>query len=279
MDISQYLSTGVSAWDALFAVLSVLAGWILAHFSRRGVLALIRRVPNIAEPVAQFAARLTYYLILVLGIGVALAFLGANVQPLLGIVIIAIVIAVLVLRGVADNFAAGVLIQTRQTVRLGDEVQVDGPDGLLTGVVTELNSRSILMRTVDGRTVHVPNAKLLADPIVNNSSHGSRRSEVQVRLERSESGPAGLSEATARVTDAAAGTPGVIDSPPARALVVTVSPARLALRVQYWHPPLDGVPVTSAVVARIATAIEDAGWRGTVTSVAGDPPLIPPDMI
>ncbi len=275
MDLSQFVTTGISAWDILFAVLSVLVGWILAHFTRKAVLALVRRVPNVTETVVQFAARFAYYVVLLLGIGLALAFLGANVQPLLGIVIIAVVVAVLVLRGVADNFAAGVLIQTRQTVKVGDEVQVEGPDGLLTGVVSELNSRSILMTTVDGRTVHVPNAKLLADPIVNHSTQGRRRSDVQVRLERS----APLPELTARVTDAVAATPGVLDAPGVRALVTSVSPERVTLRVQFWHPPLDGVPVTSAVVAGVAAAVDDAGWRGTVTSVAGDPPLVPPDSL
>lgn len=276
MDLSQYLATGIDAWDVLFAVVSVLAGWLVAHFARKGVLALAQRVPNLSPSLAQFAGRFAYYLVFLLAIGLALAFLGANVQPLLGVVIIAVVVLVLVLRGVADNFAAGVLIQTRQTVRVGDEIQVEGPDGLLTGTVLELNSRSILLLTVDGRTIHVPNAKLLADAIVNHSTHGTRRSEVQVRLER---GDAPVAALLAAVSAAAAETDGVLPTPAPRALAVTVGPDRVTLRAQFWHRPLDGVPVTAAVVERLSGVIETAGWRGVVTSDPGVPPLIPPDAV
>ncbi|MBN9214934.1 MULTISPECIES: hypothetical protein [unclassified Microbacterium] len=33
MDFSQFLVIGASAWDILFAALSVVAGWVVAHFS------------------------------------------------------------------------------------------------------------------------------------------------------------------------------------------------------------------------------------------------------
>lgn len=276
MDISQFVSAGVSAWDIVFALVSVAVAWIAAHFTRKGVIALILRVPNVPPAIAPIAGRTAYYLVLLLGIGIGLAFLGANVQPLLGVLLIAVVVAVLVLRGVADNFASGLLIQTRQTVKLGDEIQIDGPDGALTGVVTELNSRALLLRTVDGRTVHVPNAKALADALVNHSTHGLRRTEVQIRVERS---GATVVELASLVTAAAATASGVLAAPVPRALATTVSPERVTLRLQYWHPPLDAIPVTSAVVEHVAAAIEADGRRGTVTSAPGVPPLVPPDAV
>lgn len=276
MDLTQFVASGVSTWDVAFAVLSVLGGWLVAHVARRGVVAVARRVPDLSDAVGRVAARLVYYLILLLGVGIALAFLGANVQPLLGIVIIAVVVAVLVLRGVADNFAAGVLIQARQTVRLGDEIAVEGSDGTIIGVVTDLNSRSVLLRTADGRTVHMPNARLLSEPIVNHSTLGMRRGTVEVRLARASGAP--VADA-ATVAALAAGAAGVLPEPAPRALVTTVSAERIILSVGFWHPPREGAAVTAAVVEVIASGLETAGRDGTVTSTLAPPALTPSDAV
>ena len=83
-------------------------------------------------------------------------------------------VLVLALRGIADNFAASVVLQARHPIALGDEIE----SGDFVGVVTELNGRSVVIRTVDGRTVHVPNGEILQERLVNNSTHGARRSEI-----------------------------------------------------------------------------------------------------
>ena len=274
MNLQDVFSSDIDWWQLLIAVLVAVTTLIVSRFARKGTLALMRRAPGVTEPVATFVSRFVGYAVLLLGLGIALAILGANIQPLLAIVIVLAVVAVLVLRGVADNFAAGVLLQARQTVKVGDEIVVDAPDGAVTGTITELNARSVLLLTVDGRTVHVPNARLLADPLVNDSSHGARRSEVQVRVRRD---TAALDDVIAVLTDAAATAEGVHRRETVRALVTGVSASRLTVRLQYWHHPLHGAVTTSAVVVAVSGALVSAGWGGTVTSLPGAPPLVPPD--
>lgn len=276
MNLQDIFSSDIDWWQLLFALLVGVTTWIVSRYGRKGTLALMRRAPGVTEPVATFVSRFVGYAILLLGLGIALAILGANIQPLLAIVIVLAVVAVLVLRGVADNFAAGVLLQARQTVKVGDEIVVDGPDGSLTGTVTELNARSVLLLTVDGRTVHVPNARLLADPLINDSSHGARRSEVQVRVHHD---GAELDDVITALTDAAASVEGVHHRETVHALVLGVSDARLTVRLQYWHHPLHGAATTSGVVVAVSGALTDAGWSGTVTSTPGVPPLVPPDPV
>ncbi|ODT42967.1 MAG: hypothetical protein ABS62_00840 [Microbacterium sp. SCN 70-200] len=75
------------------------------------------------------------------------------------------------------------------------------------------------------------------------------------------------------------GVSGVLGTPPPRALPITIGPDRITMRLQYWHPPLDGVTVTAAVVRAVSVAIEGADWHGTVSSTPGEPPLVPPDAI
>ncbi|MCT9819226.1 mechanosensitive ion channel family protein [Microbacterium sp. W1N] len=276
MDLSAILPSDVQWWSLLIAIGIAVAGWVLSRYARKGVRALLTRTPGISETVAHVASRVCGYAVILLGFGIGLAVLGANVQPLLAIVLIVAVVLALVLRGVADNFAAGVLIQTRQPVKVGDEIRVDGPDGLITGTVTELNSRSVVLLTVDGRTVHVPNAMVLGDPIINDSTHGARRSEVQVRVSR---GGATVDDLLDQIATATAEVPGVHAREHVRALAVAVSPERLTARVQFWHHPLHGVPVTADVVRALAAALEDAGRVVTVTSEPAAAPLTPPDQV
>lgn len=272
IDWSALGDSGVSGWDLLIAALVIAAAWVLSIFARKGVLALARRTPGISEGVANFAARFTKYGIILLGIGIGLGFLGASVQPLLAIAIIIGVVLALVLRGVADNFAAGVLIQTRHPLKIGDEIESEG----LTGTVVELNARSVVLHTVDGQTLHLPNAMVLQQPIINHSDRGARRSEVQVRVARADAPP---DEVLGWLTDAVAAVDGVHKRETPRALAVTLSPTRLTAKVQYWHHPLHGLTVTSGVILGLSEALRSHSLVGTVTSDPGDPPLVTPDGV
>lgn len=266
---------GLSAWQIVLAVLSVLIGWLLSRFARKGVLKLAARTPGISDSVSQLAARFTQYALLLVGVGVGLAFLGANVQPLLAMTAIAVVVLILVLRGVADNFAAGVLIQSRQSVKIGEEIGIDGPDGEIRGIVQELNGRSVILTTVDGRTVHVPNAALLTGVLVNDSRHGARRSAVQIRVARSEG--VGLDEVVDVVTRAANDVDGVHAREHPDVAFASISPSRWTLTLQIWHHPLHGSTVLSATVRGVAEALEAAGVDAVVTPQQGPPPLIAPE--
>jgi len=277
VDFSQFLSTPITWWQVLWAVLALVAGWIASRIAKRAVTDLMGHVPTATPAATRFAARFAQYTLLLLGFGIALAFLGANVQPVLAVVIVLVVVAALVLRGVADNFAASVLIATRKPVVVGEEITVEGPDGKpITGTVIELNSRAVVFTTPDGRTAHVPNSKLLAETLVNNSRHGGRRSEVQVRVERAGSS---LDEVAAALGEAVATAEGVHADPAAGVLVTAVSESRITGRVQFWHDPAQGLAVTSGVVSALTAALAQRGWSSTVTSEAVVPPLVPGDPV
>lgn len=258
------LLTGIQWWQLIVAVIVMIVGWILGRFTRKAVLALFARAPSLPQAAAYPAARIGEYLVVALGIGVALAILGANIQPLLAVVIIVAVVAVLVLRGTADNFTAGVLIQSENPVRIGDEIQVDTPGGAVVGTVTELTARAVILLAADGRTVVVPNAKLLGDSVVNHTLHGARRSEIQIRLPRSD-GEA-IDDLLSRVVEATAAVPGV-QAPAPRTLATAVLQGKVTAVVQFWHDPAQGVVVRSDVVRALATAFADRGVEATVMSV------------
>lgn len=277
MNLADIFSGGVTGWQVVFAIISVVAGWLVARFARRGVRKLAARTPGISESVAQLAATVTQYAIFLVGIGVGLAFLGANIQPLLAMTAVGVVVLVLVLRGVADNFAAGVLLQSRQPIRVGESITVDAAGEPLSGVVHELNGRSVVIVTADGRTVHVPNAAILSDALINESRHGARRSDVVVRARSS---PELSLPALIELVDAATRS---VDGVHAREHpiidVLSVSPTRNVVEVRFWHHPLHAREVRSSVVRRISEELASASAVYTVTSRTTAPSLPPPETV
>lgn len=276
MDLTSLLPDSIT-WVRILLMIAVLVvGWILSRLSRRGVTRLLRRLSGITPTMVTVIARLTGYTIILVAVGIALALLGADIQPLLAVVIVVGVVLILVLRGASENFAAGVLIQSRRTLDVGDEVQIDSPAGAVVGRVLELNARAVVILSRDGRTIHVPNAKILSDSVVNHSRHGCRRSSVQIRLQVSRN----YLESTIRsIESAIESAPGVVTTVPSRILIVTMSPSRVTLEGQFWHRPTEDVTVRSAVVKSVFAALDSQGYMATVTSEPGEPPLVPPETI
>ena len=264
--------TGVSGWSVLLAIAVLVAGWLVSIGAKRGTAALLARLQATSPEFASLAPRLVGYFVVLLAVGVALSVLGAPLQPLLAGAIIVAVVLFLALRGIADNFAAGVVLQTRRPIKLGDEIEVDE----LAGTVTEFNGRSVVLRALDGRTIHVPNALLLQQPLINYSAAGVRRSDVEVRAKI----PAvDIERLSGAMTDALTKVEGVHSHEHARVLAVRVSDDRATLRVQFWHDPAAASAVTSAVVAGLSAALYEEKIIGTVEAGTSAPPVAPPPSV
>ncbi|GAA1410223.1 mechanosensitive ion channel domain-containing protein [Oerskovia paurometabola] len=267
---SWFADSDVSGWDVVLALLAVLGAWLLSRLARRGVRALGARTKGLSPQVLAVAERVVHYAVLLVGIGLALAFLGFRTEPILGAVIVVVIVAVLALRGIADNFGAAIILQTRTPVRLGDEIEsLDW-----TGVVKELNGRSVVIATVDGREVHLPNAAVLGAPLVNHSVHGARRSTVEVRLEDARPG-----EIATTVLPAVVGAHGVHRHPAPDALTIAAEPTRTTVHVRFWHAPKNEPHATSAVVAAVGEALRDRHGEWVVTGEIPAQPFVPPSPV
>ncbi|MGC5168061.1 mechanosensitive ion channel family protein [Luteimicrobium sp. DT211] len=269
MKIGSWIDFGaISGWTIVWLVVVGVATWLAARYGRRAVVRLLGRVDGLSDDYAVTAARLAGYLVVLLGIGTCLTILGANVQPLLVVTLIVALVAFLALRGVADNFGASLVLQTRKPVRLGD--LVDSLDH--TGTVVELNGRSMVLRTFDGRVVHLPNGKVLSEPLVNHSSRTGNRSEVEVRTTALDHVDALRDTLLGTVRH----TAGVRPDPPPDLVWVASSPERLVGRLRFWHGPGSGTSVASAVVLAASAALREAELAASLSAPPPPPALSPP---
>jgi small conductance mechanosensitive channel len=239
----------LNGWSIAGLVITVVVTWLLAWLARKGVSRVIGRVPNLSEGIKTLAVRLTGYAIWLVGIGVALSFVGASIQPVLAAAVVVGIVLVLVLRGIADNFASGVVLQTRRPFGVGDLIQ----SGDFEGEVRELNGRSVVIRTGDGRTVHIPNSAILREPLVHHSEHGGKRSAIDVRITRAKRDP----DFRAILEHATHSVDGVLQRQPVTALPYARGVDVDAFIVQYWHHPTRTADVTAAVVDAVADALTE----------------------
>jgi small-conductance mechanosensitive channel len=243
--------TQITGWDIVWAVVAIIVAVILSRLARGVMWRLLRNVDGLSVDAKQLVCRVTAWVVILLGISVAISLIGGNAAPIVTILIIGAVILALALRGTAENFAAGIVLQTRGSIKVGDEIAALG----FTGVVEELNGRSVVIRTIDGRILHLPNAKVVEEPLANHTALGLRRSELSIECASS----AYIDTTIKAISRAAAQAEGVLADPAPWVAVVSVGEAATNLVLRFWHRPSEGPTVIARVVEAVAQSADDAG--------------------
>lgn len=121
-------------------------------------------------------ARTIGYVIVLVGMIYALGALGVRIGPLLGALGLGGLVLALALQGVAENFFGALILQSRRPFTIGDTVEL----GDHVGVVKDIDSRTVVMRGLDGTWIRIANAKVLKDPIVTLTTESFRRTNLTV---------------------------------------------------------------------------------------------------
>ncbi|PTT01521.1 Ion channel protein [Pedobacter sp. HMWF019] len=88
------------------------------------------------------------------------------------------VAAGLALSGTLQNFASGVLILLLKPFQVGDNIIAQGQEG----TVSSIQIFYTIVTTFDNRTVVVPNSKLSNEIIINISTIGNRRLDIEIKF-------------------------------------------------------------------------------------------------
>lgn len=143
-------------------VLFIFAYLIAANISRRIQHILVRR-----SIIGENQARtLRNWLMLIVGFLLALATLNWLNIPLTIFAFLAGALAIGVGFGtqtIIKNFISGIILLFERKVRVGDTIEVDG----IVGVVSEINTRSSIIRSFNGIEHLIPNSLFLENRVVN----------------------------------------------------------------------------------------------------------------
>src|SRR5215212_793180 len=154
--------------------------FMISLYIARIVSNLLRRVLNRRKAptgVTHILAQLTLWTIIVAGTITALQRFFDVTAFLAGLGILGFTIG-FALQDIMKNFASGIILLLQQPFHVGETIGVKGFDG----TITEIDLRSTEMRATDGRVIILPNADVLANPIINYSRANQRRVELSLNL-------------------------------------------------------------------------------------------------
>ena len=181
----RILEEKVSGWieslimmlpNIVAAVAIVIAAALMARWARRIVRHTLDRISNY-DQVNNLVATLTYVAVLITGFFIALGVvdLDRTVATLLaGIGILGLALG-FAFQDIAENFIAGVMMAFRRPLQVGDVVETND----FFGIVHEVNLRTTIVRTFQGKHVLIPNKDVYANAIVNYSRGPDLRVDLQ----------------------------------------------------------------------------------------------------
>jgi len=174
-----YINTVVdSVIKGIPNLLTALAIFIVSLYFGRVLSRIVVRVlkaRKAPEGVTRLLADTTRVTVIVIGVITALQRFFDVTAFLAGLGIIGFTVG-FALQDVMKNFAAGVILLIQQPFKIDEFIGVAGFDGQ----VLEIDLRSTEMRALDGRIVSIPNAEVLAHPIINYTRAERRRIELSV---------------------------------------------------------------------------------------------------
>jgi small conductance mechanosensitive channel len=156
-------------------VIFIVSLYLARVFSKllRGVLQR-RRAP---AGVTHLLGELVLWSIIIAGIITALERFFPVTAFLAGLGILGFTVG-FALQDIMKNFASGVILLLQQPFHVGETIGVKGFDG----TVLAIDLRATEMRAADGRVVILPNADILANPIINYSRANQRRVDFSLNL-------------------------------------------------------------------------------------------------
>jgi small-conductance mechanosensitive channel len=157
------------------------------------------------------------------------------------------------LQDIMKNFASGVILLLQQPFHVGDTIGVKGFDG----TVLEIDLRATEMRAADGRVVILPNAEILANPIVNYSRANERRIDFSLNLSHT-CEPAAIRKI---VLEAIEEVKGVVKEPEPVIVFNSLTDSALELNVSFWVNVTKNDPLHAkdSVLLKVKSAFSEHG--------------------
>lgn len=144
----------------LVMVATFVTSWLLRVALKR---ALERRGVELEQGGMTAVGRLMHYVIVLIGVGVALQTAGIKLGALFAAGAVFAVGIGFAMQNIAQNFVSGVILLVERTIKPGDVVEVQ--DTLVR--VVEMGIRSTLVRSRDEEDIIVPNSALVQSTVKN----------------------------------------------------------------------------------------------------------------
>jgi small-conductance mechanosensitive channel len=148
----------------LAGLLIVVVSYFLAGLASRAVNRVLA-LREVGHGTRFALAKITRYLVVLVGVLVAIMSLGLRLDAVLAASTVVLVGIGFGLQNIAQNFVSGLILLIERPVARGDFVQI----GNVCGSVTDIGLRATRVVTRDEVTIIVPNSELITAQVINHS--------------------------------------------------------------------------------------------------------------
>jgi small conductance mechanosensitive channel len=207
---------------------------------------------GVDKSAGSIVSRLAGWTVVLVGGVLALSILGVDMVPVTVILLLVAGFLFLSARSLIENWGAGLILQARGPYRIGDRIESNG----YVGWVEQTNLRSVIIREGNGSIVHIPNADVLKNPLVNRTGHEGRRRSA---IEFSVAYDTDLSFCMQTLTQAASSVDGVQAEPAPTAWITSLDGSAVVLELRFWHDHAERHRVRSDVAEEGLKRLRSAG--------------------
>jgi len=175
--IMEFLKTDGLAFgiDVLIALAIFIGGRIVIGFVVRAIARTMEK-NDVDITLTTFICNLVRIALLIVVIIAAIGQVGIQTTSFIAIFGAAGLAVGLALQGSLSNFASGVLIVLFRPYKVGDFVEAAG----VSGVVTQVQILTTILKTGDNKQVIVPNSQIMDSIITNYSANDTRRVDMVI---------------------------------------------------------------------------------------------------
>ena len=220
--------TSVSLLTILTAITIVIAARIVAAIVGRSLERLLS-ARDLDRGMRFAVNKITRYVILLIGVFVALGTMGVDTSAIMGAGAVLLVGIGFGLQKLAENFISGLLLLLERPVKKGDFIDVGG----VLGTVEDIGLRATHVISREGVTMIVPNASLVTSLVINHSvPTNARRIWVKVGVAYDTD----IDHAVKVLNDVADAEPMVLDDPPHEVRHMGFGDSAIDLTLVVWIP-------------------------------------------
>jgi small-conductance mechanosensitive channel len=156
-------TTEVTVGSLIIFLLVVLATYILARLSRRGIQRFFEKKELRAQANSEILQRITQYLVMLAGIVAGLQVIGIDLSTLFAAGAIFAVGFGFAMQNITQNFVSGVILLVERTIKQSDVLEIEGQ----VVKVVKMGIRSTVVRTRNEEEIIVPNSILVQGMVKN----------------------------------------------------------------------------------------------------------------
>lgn len=219
----------VNLLQAMQAVLTVLVTIFIALWISRIIENGLLRVQNINMNLRVVLSKLLRVLLLFIAVLIALSAVGLDITMLSvfgGALGVGLGFG---LQRIASNYVSGFIILLDKSMQIGDIVTIDNH----YGVVSDLRTRYLVLRKLDGTEVIIPNEALITTPVINHS-FTDHRGKITMPIQVGYESP--LELAMQLMVDIAVHNPRVMVEPAPSVQIKGFGESGIDLTLSFWIP-------------------------------------------